>query len=133
MLIKDIFLLLVIAVSAPASYADTHRDGSSGGGDIHSKDLQEIEILRKDIYEMRGQLNRIEGLLIQLNGKRLTGVSDEMADRWTCYMNDINVGHLYATGMSENEAKGKLLQRCSEKRGACFESTVRCGKADISD
>lgn len=115
--------LLLASASVLAAASQTHpAQDKANYSEI--KTIRELRELRSEVRALRRDVARLE--------ERFTatqwGMNEDMFDdkKWGCFMQDIKAGGLVATGSTQAEAKGLLLERCSEKGGACFASNVEC-------
>ncbi|WP_330924423.1 hypothetical protein [Candidatus Sororendozoicomonas aggregata] len=85
---------------------------------------QEVERLKDEIGSLKQQLNQPTESTRNLNINH-----DANRTQWGCYLDDVKAGSFYGTGSSEAEARGKTLQKCSDRGGACFEVEVKCSQS----
>jgi len=90
--------------------------------------------LRKEVRRLRKDIARLESLILELTEmvehNRSERPIDYYQSTWACYITDLRAGALYANGRSKVEAKGKVLKQCTDKKGACFESNIKCSRSD---
>jgi uncharacterized protein YlxW (UPF0749 family) len=113
---KTLVLVMMVLLSFGKANASENSDASA------LKDIKkQVRILKKDI-------RKLETLIIKLSDKidddRHTESKKE--DVWGCYIKDISAGTVHGTGSTEAEAKGKALEKCESKGGACWESKLKC-------
>ncbi|MDD1783610.1 SlyX family protein [Enterovibrio sp. ZSDZ35] len=81
---------------------------------------QEIRELQREVRQLKKRVSALE---------REAGNSGN-SKRWGCYLDDLKAGGLYGTGFTKAEAKGRVLEKCADKEGTCFESRVKCSTED---
>ncbi|KEI71091.1 hypothetical protein [Endozoicomonas elysicola] len=96
------------------------------GPGIQAFDTPEVQELRKEVQQLRKEVRRLEKRVMALEPDTPKGHSMQ----WGCYLNDIRAGGLFAHAATEAEARGKVLNQCSNKNGACFEQQITCSKSD---
>lgn len=79
---------------------------------------EEIRELKREIYYLKQRVSELEGKSRPSSTKK-----------WGCYLDDITAGGVYGTGNTQAEAKGKVLEKCNDKGGVCFEMSVECNKS----
>ncbi|QUM81632.1 hypothetical protein HWV01_15760 [Moritella sp. 5] len=94
-------------------------------------DAAAFKDLKKEVRMLRKDIRRLETLIIRLSDKIDDDEDDTIPtptnkDVWGCYIKDITAGAVYGTGRTEAEAKGKALEKCELKGGACWESNLKC-------
>lgn len=117
--------LLVASSAALAIDADAphrvHTEFSS------SEEAHELRQLKLEIRALRRDIQRLEERLIFSERAANEASHPEYDDKkWGCFMQDLSAGGLFSTGSTKAEAKGRLLERCTQKKGACFEKKVEC-------
>ncbi|WP_144392905.1 hypothetical protein [Pleionea sediminis] len=119
---KNILFILILAFTAIT--ASSHSD--------YESTKRENRYLKKEIKELRADVRRLEGLILNLMDMVEHKPRHDRGHKkqWACYMNDMRAGGIYGTGSSEAEAKGKTLQSCTKNGGVCFSSDLKCSKSD---
>lgn len=118
-------LVTLLLASITASAATGQSPSVKGSADHYERmENREIRALTLEVRALRRDIARLE--------EKITAASwgahepPHNNKKWGCFMQDIRAGGLSATGSTRAEAMGLLLERCSEKGGACFESSARC-------
>ena len=96
------------------------------GPSIQAFDTPEVQELRKEVQPLRKEIRRLEKRVMVLEPDTSKGNSMQ----WGCYLNDIRAGGLFAPAATEAETRGKILNQCSNKNGACFTQQITCSKSD---
>ncbi|RLV60584.1 hypothetical protein D5018_06450 [Parashewanella curva] len=93
---------------------------------------QQIEQLKQEVKSLKHQLRKLKQGLNQPTDSTQTLNINRNANRtqWGCYLDDVKAGNFYGTGSTEAEARGKALQKCSAKGGACFDIDVKCSQSN---
>lgn len=118
--------LLLASTSAFTAASQTHsvHDGA---------DYSEIQTIR-ELRELKSEVRALRRDIARLEQSFAAGQwrSDETSlhdKKWGCFMQDLKAGGLVATGSTEAEAKGRLLERCTERNGSCFARNMECSAA----
>lgn len=96
----------------------------------------DIDSLLSRVTQLEARVNQLEQkvLALQYSQSRSTQVIEYQprasGQVWGCYLDDLTVGGLYSTGMTQAEAKGRILQKCKQQGGTCFESRVTCNQSN---
>ncbi|KXF82624.1 FtsB family cell division protein [Enterovibrio coralii] len=109
-------IIAVVAVFAASSSYAFEEENFLGNNSV-----------RQEIRELQRQVKQLERRVRQL--EREQGDSS-ISSRWGCYLDDLRAGGIYGTGYTKAEAKGRVLEKCAEKDGTCFESSVKCSTED---
>lgn len=101
-----------------------------------SQSADEVRQLKKEVTRLRKDIRSMQDLILQLQtmveeqskqtqpGVVLHPVKER--PKWACYMKDMRAGGMHSKGFTRVEAKGKLLETCSERGGVCFENKITC-------
>ena len=91
----------------------------------YASDDKEIKALILDLKtEVRMLREEVRMLSRKIDGGRSGRHGDHF--KWGCYINDIKAGGISGVGSTKAEAIGKVLEECTAKKGACFESNIKC-------
>ncbi|WP_444912572.1 hypothetical protein ACJJI5_08350 [Microbulbifer sp. EKSA008] len=105
---------------------EVHSDHKQGVGAENVRDLE------KEVVKLRKNVHRLQGLILELQAsieaqsELAHPVPVEERPKWACYMSDVKAGGIHSKGFSRIEAKGRLLEICSQRGGLCFESGIEC-------
>ncbi|BBM02731.1 hypothetical protein [Microbulbifer sp. GL-2] len=104
-------------------------------GDVRPA-TDEVRQLKKEVSRLRKDIRSMQDLILQLqtmveeqsNQAQPEVVHHPVKERpkWACYMKDMRAGGMHSKGFTRVEAKGKLLETCSERGGVCFENKITC-------
>ena len=117
------FAMIVTCLISIGAFA--HQYEEQDEADAQQDVKKELRMLRKDIRRLESIIMDLVETIEDGNGSNRSD-----SDKWGCYLDDLTAGGLYATGRTQAEAKGKVLQHCSDKKGSCWESKVKCNQAE---
>lgn len=120
---KAIILLLLLSFSIEVYSHSPEKESLVDGRELKV----ELGKLRKDIHRLESLVRDLTYLVENGNSHRLP---EKRENSWGCYMDDLTVGGLYAVGRTEAEARGKALERCTQKKGVCWDSKLKCSKEE---
>ncbi|AWF80702.1 hypothetical protein BTJ40_07665 [Microbulbifer sp. A4B17] len=90
------------------------------------RDLQnEVVRLRKNVHQLQDLILELQAS-IEAQSQLVQPLPVNERPKWACYMKDARAGGMHSNGFSRVEAKGKLLEICSQRGGVCFESGIKC-------
>ncbi|WHI49930.1 hypothetical protein P3339_15915 [Microbulbifer sp. MLAF003] len=149
---RSLPLLISLALfSAPVMAHDNHvtsqdireikREVVKLRNEVHSlrgedQSSSEVRKLKKEVVRLRKDIRSMQDMILQLqtmveeqsNGAQTGVVLQPVEERpkWACYMKDMRAGGMHSKGFTRVEAKGKLLETCSQRGGVCFENKITC-------
>ncbi|MCO1336360.1 hypothetical protein MO867_18670 [Microbulbifer sp. OS29] len=94
--------------------------------------------LKKEVVRLRKNVHQLQDLILELQASieaQSQIVQPEVVvqpipvterPKWACYMKDMRAGGMHSKGFSRVEAKGRLLETCSQRGGVCFENNITC-------
>ncbi|WP_444930406.1 hypothetical protein ACJJIF_01020 [Microbulbifer sp. SSSA002] len=92
------------------------------------RDLErEVARLRKNIHQLQDVILELQAS-IEAQSQVVQPLPVVERPKWTCYMKDARAGGIHVNGFSRIEAKGKLLETCTQRGGVCFESGIKCSE-----
>ncbi|WP_226647833.1 THO complex subunit 7 family protein [Microbulbifer variabilis] len=101
-----------------------------------NQESDEMRQLKKEVVRLRKDIRSMQDLILDLQALVETQSKSTQPEvifqpvnerpKWACYIKDIRAGGMHSKGFSEVEAKGKLLETCTEKGGFCMEDRITC-------
>ncbi|WHI47961.1 hypothetical protein ACJJIR_14405 [Microbulbifer sp. SSSA008] len=107
---------------------EVHSDHKQGVGAENVRDLE------KEVVKLRKNVHRLQDLILELQAsidaqpELVPPALVEERPKWACYMKDPVAGGMHSNGFSRIEAKGKLLELCTQRSGFCSESRIKCSE-----
>ncbi|WP_444894434.1 hypothetical protein ACJJIW_13560 [Microbulbifer sp. JMSA004] len=107
---------------------EVHADHKQSVGAESVRDLEkEVVRLRKNVHQLQDLILELQAT-IEAQPHIVQSAPVAERPKWVCYMKDARAGGMHANGFSRVEAKGKLLETCTQRGGICFESGIKCSE-----